>query len=289
MVNILVTGGNGQLASCIKSITNNSEHHNFIYCNSNELDISSENQVNLFFSNNKIDWCINCAAYTAVDKAETELNSAQKINSGGAKNLAIACKKHNTKLIHISTDFVFDGSKNQPYTELDTTNPISIYGQTKLDGEKVIKSNLDKYFIIRTSWLYSEFGHNFMKTMLRLAPERDELSIVNDQKGTPTYAIDLAKLILKIIKTNSTKYGLYHYSNEGVASWFDFAKAIFEMSNISIITHPIPSSAFPTPAKRPRYSVLDKSKIKYTFDIEIPNWKQSLKVALTNLKTSNKT
>jgi dTDP-4-dehydrorhamnose reductase len=279
MVNILVTGGNGQLASCIKSIANNSEHYNFIYSNSKDLDISSENQVNVFFSNHKIDWCINCAAYTAVDKAETEFILAQKINSEGAKNLALACKKHEIKLIHISTDFVFDGSKNEPYTELDQPNPINIYGQTKLNGENEICSNLNSYFIIRTSWLYSEFGHNFMKTMLRLSSERDELNIVNDQIGTPTYAVDLATAILKIISLNSAKYGLYHYSNDGIATWYDFANAIFEINNISITTHPIPSTAFPTPAKRPKYSVLDKSKIKNTFDLEIPHWMQSLQTS----------
>lgn len=286
MVTILVTGGNGQLANCIKSISNNLQEYNIIYSNSSDLDISSENQVNYFFTNHKIDWCINCAAYTAVDKAETEFLLAHKINNEGAKNLALACKKHNAKLIHISTDLVFGGNKNKPYKECDITNPINVYGQTKLDGEKQIQSNFDKYFIIRTSWLYSEFGNNFMKTMLRLASERQELSIVNDQTGTPTYAVDLAHVILKIINTNSSKYGLYHYSNNGTVSWYDFAKAIFEMNNASIITHPIPSSAFPTPAKRPHYSMLDKSKIKNTFDIEIPNWKQSLKLALTNLISS---
>lgn len=279
MVTILVTGGNGQLAQSIKSVSDSIQGFQFIYSNSKDLDISSEAQINTFFSNHKIDWCINCAAYTAVDKAETEFNLAQKINSEGAKNLALACKKYNAKLIHISTDFVFDGSKLLPYKETDATNPINAYGQTKLNGENEIHLNLDTYFIIRTSWLYSEFGNNFMKTMLRLASERDELNIVNDQTGTPTYAVDLATVILKIIRLNSTKYGLYHYSNDGIATWYDFAKAIFEINNVSIATHPIPSTAFPTPAKRPKFSVLEKSKIKNTFDLEIPHWIQSLQTS----------
>jgi|SRR5690606_1650262 len=279
MVNILVTGGNGQLANSINSIINKHDHYNFIFLSSSDLDISSKSQVDVFFSNNQIDWCINCAAYTAVDNAELEYSLSEKINSEGAKNLALACKVHGIKLIHISTDFVFDGLHNEPYKETDTTHPINVYGQTKLKGENEICSNLDSYFIIRTSWLYSEFGNNFMKTMLRLASERDELRIVNDQIGTPTYAVDLATVILKIISLNSIKYGIYHYSNDGFTTWYDFANEIFGIYNIIIKTHPIPSIAYPTPAKRPKYSVLDKSKIKNAFDIEIPHWKQSLKKA----------
>lgn len=283
MVNVLVTGGNGQLAKCIKKVANNLEHHNFIFSSSNDLDISSKSNVNTFFLNNQIDWCINCAAYTAVDKAEADLDTAQKINSEGVKNLASACNNHKTKLIHISTDFVFDGFETRPYTEIDITNPINVYGKTKLNGENEIISNLASYFIIRTSWLYSEFGHNFLKTMLQLASTRNQLNIVNDQIGTPTYAVDLAQVILKIIKLNSSKYGIYHYSNEGVASWFDFANLIFGLKDISIITRPVASNLFPTAATRPKFSVLDKSKIKNTFNLEIPDWKQSLKVAISKL------
>lgn len=285
MVNVLVTGGNGQLANCIKSLIGSFEDYNFIFSCSNELDITSEAQVNTFFSNHYIDWCINCAAFTAVDLAETEINQAQKINSEGPRNLAIACAQNHVKLIHISTDFVFDGSKNEPYIEDDATEPINIYGQTKLNGEREIQLNSDQYFIIRTSWLYSGFGHNFMKTMLGLAAKRNELKIVNDQIGAPTYAVDLAQVILKIINLNSTKYGVYHYSNEGVASWFDFANLIFELKDLSVVTHPISSELFPTAAKRPKFSVLDKSKIKNAFNLAIPDWKQSLKVALYKLSS----
>tara|TARA_B110000259_G_scaffold27875_2_gene29478 strand:- start:26 stop:889 length:864 start_codon:yes stop_codon:yes gene_type:complete len=277
MMNVLVTGSNGQLASCIKDLAKQYEDLNFIYTDYQELDICDLKQVNTFFqSNPKIDYCINCAAYTAVDKAETDADKAYEINAQGAKNLAIVCSVQDAILIQISTDFVFDGEKTEPYTETDVAKPISVYGASKLEGEEEIKKTLETYFILRTSWLYSEYGTNFMKTMLKLAETRDEISVVSDQIGTPTYAGDLADVILKIITSNTKSFGLYHYSNEGVASWYDFAKAIFEASNIEIKLNPIKTSAYPTPAKRPLFSVMEKTKIKETLNIEIPFWRETV-------------
>ena len=279
---VIVTGGNGQLGSALKA-QEPVEHIELIYVDLDELDITDASAVTNFFAQHDFDYCINCAAYTAVDKAETETDLASKINVTGAKNLAIACQKHDVTLLHISTDFVFDGNQKHPYTEKDIALPRSVYGQTKLDGEEAIKNTVVKYFIIRTSWLYSEFGNNFLKTMLRLGKERSELGIVSDQIGTPTYAGDLAAVLLKIIQQGSTSYGVYHYSNEGQCSWYDFAKAIFEESALEVITKPIPTTAYPTPAERPKYSVLDKSKIKNTLGIAIPHWEKALKEMITKV------
>ena len=281
MMNVLVTGSNGQLASCIKDLAKQYDGLNFIYTDYKELDICDLNQVNTFFkSNKKIDYCINCAAYTAVDKAESDVEKAFEINANGAKNLAIACREFDAILIQISTDFVFDGEKKEPYTETDVAKPISVYGASKLQGEIEIKQTLETYFILRTSWLYSEHGTNFMKTMLRLAETRDEISVVSDQIGTPTYAGDLADVILKIISSKNTNFGLYHYSNEGVASWYGFAKAIFEASNLKIKLNAIKTEAYPTPAKRPFFSVMDKEKIKSVLEIVTLNWQDGLFRAL---------
>ena len=278
MTTILVTGGNGQLASCIKDVEKQYDDLNIIYTDHLELDICELNQIQTFFkSNPQINYCINCAAYTAVDKAETEAEKAFEINATGAKNLAQVCNDHDAILIHVSTDFVFDGEKNEPYTETDVANPISVYGASKLQGEVEIQQALKEYFIIRTSWLYSEYGNNFMKTMLRLAETRDGISVVSDQIGTPTYAGDLAEIIIQIINTKTEKYGIYHYSNEGVASWFEFAKEIFKLTKNKIKVNPIPSIEYLTPAKRPKYSVLDKKKIIDVFKIDIPFWRESLK------------
>ena len=273
MMNVLVTGANGQLASCIKDRVNQSEKMNFFYTDYQDLDICDLDQLKIFFeSKPKMEYCINCAAYTAVDKAETDVDKAYEINAQGAKNLAIVCREFDVVLIHISTDFVFDGQKNEPYVETDVANPISVYGASKLQGEVEIKQILEKYFILRTSWLYSEHGNNFMKTMLRLPETRDEISVVSDQIGTPTYAGDLAEVILKIVSLKTTNFGLYHYSNEGVTSWYDFAKSIFEVSAIEIKLNPIKTVDYPTPAKRPAYSVMDKTKIKRSLKIDIPFW-----------------
>ena len=276
---VLVTGANGQLGQAIKFVAGNYPKIDFVFCSSSDLDITNNENCETVFKTIKPDFCINTAAYTAVDKAELESEKAHLINCIGSKNLAESCKKANAKLIHISTDFVFDGSKKEPYNEADLPNPKGVYGRTKLEGEKAIQEAFDAYFIIRTSWVYSQFGNNFMKTMLRLASERTSLSVVNDQIGTPTNAVDLANAILKIVesKTSNDQYGIYNFSNEGQCSWFDFAKKIFEINEVKIELNPIPTTQFPTPAERPKYSVLDKTKIKTTFGIAIQSWEDSIK------------
>ena len=279
---ILVTGGNGQLAASIRELAPSYTSFKFIFRESDSLDITDSNLVNTFFLQNRIDWVINCAAYTAVDKAETESDLAYNVNKKGAENLAKGCPD-NIKFIHISTDFVFDGQKDTPYNEEDSTNPIGVYGHSKLEGEIAVTSSLEKYYIIRTAWLYSEFGSNFLKTMMRLAETKSEINVVKDQIGSPTYALDLAKALMKIITEDNNKFGIYHYSNEGEISWYDFAKTIFDITKSTIKVNPIPSSEYPTPAKRPKYSVLDKNKIKDAFDAEVPNWKDSLKKAISKL------
>jgi dTDP-4-dehydrorhamnose reductase len=289
MKNILVTGGKGQLATCIKDITKDINDLNFIYVDVDQLDITDLNAVNTFFINNEISYCINCAAYTAVDNAETNKDIAEKVNVLGARNLANACKSNQSVLIHISTDFVFDGLQTNFYTEEDKENPLSIYGLTKLQGEIAIAESLKEHFILRTSWLYSEHGQNFLKTMLRLGAEKDSLGVVVNQIGTPTYAGDLAKVIVAIVGKKKPRFGTYHYSNEGVASWYDFAKAIFDISNTKIDLSPIKTEAYPTPAKRPNFSVLDKSKIKNYMELEIPYWRDSLEKCIKNVQIENTT
>ncbi|GAA4280211.1 dTDP-4-dehydrorhamnose reductase [Gaetbulibacter aestuarii] len=278
--NILVTGANGQLGLCIKALQSKYRDLRFVLTDYEDLDITDLDQVKAFFKMNNFDYCINCAAYTAVDKAETEKELAFKINMTGAKNLAVACKASEVVLIHISTDFVFDGNNTRPYKETDATNPLSVYGKTKLEGETAIQKLLKKYFIIRTSWLYSEYGNNFVKIMLRLAETRNEISVVSDQIGSPTYAGDLAEVILKIIHIQSEDYGIYHYSNKGKTSWFEFAKAIFEEAKKKIEVTPIKTEAYPTAAKRPNYSVLDTSKIKKSLKIEVPFWQSNITKAI---------
>lgn len=279
---VLVTGANGQLGQAIQFVAGNYPNIHFVFCSSSDLDITNKENCEFIFNKEKPDFCINAAAYTAVDKAESEPEKAELINVIGAKNLAEACKNFNAKLIHISTDFVFDGSKNSPYNETDLPNPKGVYGQTKLDGEIAIQEVFEAYFIIRTSWVYSQFGNNFMKTMLRLASERASLSVVSDQIGTPTNAVDLAECLVTIItehsKLNTEQYGIYNFSNEGQCSWFDFAKKIFEINQVKIEVTPIPTTQFPTPAERPKYSVLDKTKIKTTFGIDIKSWEQSIEI-----------
>lgn len=287
MKNILVTGGKGQLASCIKDLEHKLDDFNFIYVDYEELDITDKEQVTSFFEQQKIDYCINCAAYTAVDKAESEADLAQHVNALGAQYLAESCSQHDAVLVQISTDFVFDGKQSTCYKENDKATPLGVYGATKLKGEIQTVKSLRKHFIIRTSWLYSEQGNNFLKTMLRLGRERAQLSVVGDQIGTPTYAGDLAALVLRIIKEENSSYGLYHYSNEGVASWYDFAKAIFEESALGVHVLPIKTEEYPTPAKRPRFSVMDKSKIKTSLGIEIPYWRDSLRKCLTKLENQS--
>ena len=283
---VLVTGANGQLGQSLQFIAKNYPELHFVFCSSSDLDITNLESCQAVFFKIKPNYCINAAAYTAVDKAESEPEKANLINVIGPKNLAVVCKEFSSVLLHISTDFVFDGSKNIPYNETDIPNPTGVYGQTKLDGEKAIQAVFENYYIIRTSWVYSQFGNNFMKTMLRLASERDTISVVNDQIGTPTNAVDLAECLVKIIchtelvevqQPTTDNFGVYNFSNEGQCSWYDFAKEIFKINKIEIDLKPIPTSSFPTPAKRPKYSVLDKTKIKNTFWVEIKNWELSLK------------
>ena len=284
---VLVTGANGQLGQSIQFIANQYPNIQFIYTDYQELDITNFESCLTVFAKYKPQFCINTAAYTAVDKAESESDKAHLINAVGPENLAKVCKEYNTILLHISTDFIFDGASTQPYLESDIPNPQSVYGQTKLDGELAVQKNWEKHFIIRTSWVYSQFANNFMKTMLRLASERDNLSVVNDQIGTPTNAVDLAEVLIVIIvssfKFQVSSFGIYNFSNEGQCSWYDFANEIFHQKGIKIDLKPIPTSAYPTPAKRPAYSVLDKTKIKSTFDIKINDWQTSLRVCLNLL------
>jgi dTDP-4-dehydrorhamnose reductase len=274
---VLVTGGSGQLGQALWYISHKFPSLQFYFAGSDEGDITDPIKVRALFSKTKPVFCINAAAYTAVDKAESEPQKAALVNVGGVQNIAAACKEYDCTLLHISTDFVFDGHKQTPYTEEDETNPQGVYGFTKRDGEVAISHLLTAFFIIRTSWVYSQFGNNFMKTMLRLAADRDELNVVNDQVGSPTHAIDLANALLAIILSGKKEYGIYNFSNEGTASWYDFAKEIFEVNGVDIRLNPIPTTAFPTPAKRPAYSVLDKSKIRAVFGIEIQSWQSALR------------
>jgi len=278
MNNILVTGGQGQLGSELRKITPNYPDYNFFFTDVKQLDITNHTAVKEFIEINNINVIINCAAYTAVDKAEYEPELADAINHLAAENFAKIAKQNKIKLIHISTDYVFDGKNYKPYVETDTPSPRSVYGQTKLDGELAMQHiNPENSIIIRTSWVYSKFGNNFVKTMLRLAETRNEISVVADQIGSPTNAGDLAKAILKILpKIKNKTVEVFHYSNEGVCSWYDFAKAIFEIKKIDVILNPIESIQFPTPAKRPYYSMLNKKKIKEKNSLFIPYWRESL-------------
>ena len=284
MLNVLVTGSNGQLGSDIKELSIDYKY-NFYFTDRNELDISNLHAITEFVNNNNINTIINCAAYTAVDKAESDIENADKINHLAVKYLAQISKEKNIKLIHISTDYVFDGTNHMPYVETDITNPNGVYGQTKLDGEKAMQEiNPENSIIIRTSWVYSSYGANFVKTMLRLGKEKEQLGVIFDQVGTPTYAGDLAKAILDIISNiKNGKVEIYNYSNEGVLSWYDFAKEIMHMTKSTCQVNPIETIEYPTPAKRPHYSLLNKSKIKKEFNITIPYWKDSLDECLQKM------
>jgi dTDP-4-dehydrorhamnose reductase len=287
MKNILVTGANGQLGQALKKIAADYSGFSFIYTDFNELDITSEAAISSFFSAQNIHACINCAAYTAVDKAEGDEELAFKLNFEAVLNLANICMQYNARLVHVSTDYVFDGKQNVPYTETDEASPESIYGSSKLRGEAAAVDTNPDTIVIRTSWLYSEFGVNFAKRMRELMQEKEHLNVVFDQAGTPTYAVDLAKAMLtileKALEAPGTYGGVYHFSNEGVTSWYDFAVAIRELTGASCTVAPITSDKYPTPAKRPAYSVLNKQKIKDTFGLQIPYWRDSLKDCLKNL------
>ncbi|MFJ1430450.1 dTDP-4-dehydrorhamnose reductase [Capnocytophaga canimorsus] len=277
MKNILVTGANGQLGSEIQNIQGKTK--NYFFTDASDLDITDRQAISDFVKKNNIQIVVNCAAYTNVDKAEDDIQTANLINNIAVGYLAEVCKENNASLIHISTDYVFGGTKNTPYSETDPTEPLGIYGRTKLEGEKAIQNADIDYLIIRTSWLYSlSFGHNFVKTIQRLSSERNELKVVFDQVGTPTNARDLATFIVHIIEKDlCKKREVYHFSNEGVCSWFDFATEIVRMSGNDCLVKPCLSSEFPSKVKRPSYSVLDKSKLKNDFNYTISHWKEALK------------
>jgi len=287
---ILVTGANGQLGQCFRQLADQNPNVYFYFAGSSELDITNKRMVRKFFDQHPVSWCINCAAYTAVDQAQKEPAVARKINISGVKNLAEACAPQGIPLIHFSTDYVYHTKQNTPFKEDDPVSPKGIYARTKRSGERAALLANPNTMVIRTSWVYSEFAHNFVKTMLRLGRERSNLNVVYDQIGTPTYAPDLAAAVLDIIRKAETEAvppyllaGIWHYSNEGVTSWYDFAKAIFEIKNIPCAVQPIESKAYPTPAMRPHFSLMDKSKIRTAFGLQIPHWRESLLRCLEKL------
>jgi dTDP-4-dehydrorhamnose reductase len=283
MSTTLIFGASGQLGQCLAHVAAQRNTPGLIFLPEEQANILNPDGLAQLFAEHRPAYVINCAAYTAVDKAEDEVEIARKVNRDGVENLARLCGEHGSILVQISTDFVFAGNTNQPLTETDGAAPISVYGLTKLEGEQVIPVLTERYFTLRTSWLYSEFAGNFVKTMRKLGREREELRIIWDQLGTPTYAIDLAGVILHLIETESQQFGLYHYSNEGVTSWYDFATAIFELSGIPVRTVPIRTAEYPTKATRPPYSVMDKTKAKTQLGIAIPHWRTSLKACLSRL------
>ena len=288
MKNILVTGAYGQLGNEVRILSANYPEYNFMFTDVDSLDITDKNELIDFVTGNDIRYIINCAAYTAVDKAEDDSELCEKINATAVKNLGLAAAEAGAGIIHVSTDYVFDGTSCRPYTEDMPTKPCSVYGKTKLKGEKNLLKACPNAIIIRTAWLYSPFGNNFVKTMIKLGSERESLNVIFDQVGTPTYALDLANAILKAmdqtIDTEHDKGGVYHFSNEGVCSWYDFTIKIHEIAGINTCkVNPIETKDYPTKAARPHYSVLNKTKIKQTFNITIPHWEASLKECIKEL------
>jgi len=283
---ILVTGSNGQLGKELQQLSISYPQFHFVFASRDDLKLEHYDLVENFLTATKPQYCINCAAITAVDKAESEQDMAMLVNGEAVGNLAAVCKIVHTKLIHISTDYVFDGESETPYKEDDATNPINTYGASKLMGEQLCMKENEDAIIIRTSWVYSSFGHNFVKTMMRLMSERNELNVVSDQVGSPTYAADLAKVILEIIASGKWERGIYHYSNEGKISWYEFALAIKELNASKAIIHPILTAEYPTPALRPKFSLLNKDKIKTAFQVQVPDWEYSLKKCIVKLQST---
>jgi len=277
MINLLVTGSSGQLGQCLKQLLLSATDVSCYFATREDLDITNSDELQRFFSDHNFDYCINTAAYTNVEKAESEQKEAFLINAEGAYSLAKACKKHNVVLLHISTDYVFDGMAKTPYQEQDRTNPLNVYGASKLKGEQHIVDAWNKHFIIRTSWLYSQYGHNFLNSMLEFAKQKKALTITTQQKGTPTNANDLAQVLVTIIKTGNARYGVYHFSNQGEATWYDFAKAIFKATGEIDTVNLAKTEHYATFAKRPAYSVLNCNKLKDTLGITYRNWEDSLK------------
>ena len=281
---ILITGANGQLGSTIQKLASHYPDYRFYFTDIETLDILEKELISDFVRTNQIQYIVNCAAYTAVDKAEDNADLAMQINCDAVRNIGEVAKAYHANVIHISTDYVFDGTGNRPYREDDPINPTSVYGSTKLAGEHILQQICPESVIIRTAWLYSEYGTNFVKTMIRLGKERSDLNVVSDQIGTPTYAGDLAEAIIAILNHSVFTPGIYHYSNEGICSWYDFASAIIKQAQLDCRVHPIPTKDYPTPAKRPAYSVLDKTKIKQVYGITIPEWETSLERCLQYLQ-----
>jgi len=289
MKKILITGANGQLGNEFRLLSEYRDNDRFTFVDIGELDLTNPSEVNHFFNNHEFDVIVNCAAYTAVDKAEEDEKMANMVNGSLVRTLAEKANSQNALLVHISTDFVFNGSISRPYVETDVPAPQSAYARSKLLGEKEFSDTVKKGFIIRTSWLYSEFGKNFVKTIMKYGKERGSLNVVFDQAGTPTYALDLAKAILAGIDSgyNFNNTGLFHFSNEGVASWYDFAVAIIELSGINCKVYPIEAIDYPLPAIRPSYSVMNKAKIKKAFNIDIPYWRDSLRMCIEKMEKQN--
>lgn len=283
MSRLLITGKNGQLGSELQDLQHNYPQYEMIFVDREEMDLSNSEQIIEVLNDQKPGIIINAGAYTAVDKAETEQELCDLINHKAVKTMGEWAAKNNAKIIHISTDYVFNGTSEIPLKETDATDPINVYGLTKLKGEQVLQTSGATYVIIRTAWVYSTYGANFVKTMMRLMNERDEIGVVADQVGTPTYARDLAQVIMDVVVADAFTQGIYHYSNEGKISWYDFATAIKEIKGYKTKINAISSDVFPTPANRPNFSLLDKTKIKTTFNVSVPYWKDSLEEMLTKL------
>jgi len=275
-MNILITGSNGQLGNEIRVVSEKYPQFRYFFTDIAELDITNKDEIRKFAAENNIHFIVNCAAYTAVDKAEDDEQTAYLVNCEAVKNIAEIAVERSLKVIHISTDYVFDGASCIPYTEDMPVSPTSIYGKSKLAGEEILMRTAPQPVIIRTSWLYSTFGNNFVKTMIKLGSERDSLNVIFDQVGTPTYAADLAEAIMKILNSEKWISGVYHFSNEGVCSWYDFAKTIHRLAKIDCKVNPIETKDYPVRTPRPFYSVLNKAKIKSTYELEIPHWEESL-------------
>jgi len=285
MQRILITGGEGQLGQTLRQLTRNDSRNEYIFSSEETLDLCSPEAIEQFFAGQHYDVIINCAAYTAVDNAESNPETAFQLNAKAPAQLAEMAHRSGGRLVHISTDYVFGNNQCRPLKPDDPKTPVSVYGKSKLQGEEAIMKACPDSVIIRTSWLYSLLGNNFLKTMMRLGKERDALNVVFDQVGTPTLASDLGQTILTIVKdTDNFKPGIYHYSNEGVCSWYDFAVAIFRETGIQCKVSPVESDLFPTPAPRPAYSVMDKSLIKETYELSIPHWQESLKKCINDIR-----
>ena len=280
---ILITGANGQLGTELHEILEREFPGQTLYTDVQELDLTNAKAVDSYVANNEITHIVNCAAYTAVDRAEEEKMLCAAVNTDAVKNLAMAADANGAKIIHISTDYVFDGTNHRPYRESDKVNPISQYGTTKRKGETLLLALAPQAIIIRTAWLYSAHGKNFVKTMLRLADSQPEIKVVCDQIGTPTFARDLARAVVKVLQSHQWVPGIYHFTDEGAASWYDFAKAIFRIAGKDVKVPPIPTEDYPTPASRPSYSILDRTRIKATYGIEIPHWEEALADCLRQL------